>query len=129
MDEQVYNSSLYVIEEIARTQKAAEYLKEGELKKFGKLMFETHEGLSNLYHVSSKELDFLVEQAKKNDDVIGSRLMGAGFGGCTINIIKEDKVEKFIEKTLKAYKKEFNIEGESYQVGITDGVSQIYLGQ
>jgi galactokinase len=128
MDENVYDTAKYVIEEIQRTQKAAAYLKEGKVKKLGELMFLTHEGLRDLYHVSSDQLDFLVKQARKSDDVIGSRLMGAGFGGCTINIVKTDGVEKFIEKTLSAYKKEFGIEAAAYQVEITDGVSQIYLG-
>ena len=64
---------------------------------FGRLMFETHEGLSKLYEVSCAELDFLVEQAKKYPAVIGARLMGGGFGGCTINIVAEDGIANFIE--------------------------------
>jgi len=91
----------------------------------GKLMFATHEGLSKLYEVSCNELDFLVEQAKKNSSVIGARLMGGGFGGCTINIVANDAVESFISETLAAYKTQFGIEGEAYVVQTDDGVRRI----
>ena len=84
-------------------------------------MFETHEGLKNLYNVSCKELDYLVSCAGNNNDVIGSRLMGGGFGGCTINIIKNEAIDTFVSLTLSAYKNEFNIDAEVYAVDIVDG--------
>ncbi len=125
MGEEVYNRCLYVVQEIDRTQQAAKLLQQHDLKGLGKLMFATHEGLSKLYEVSCKELDFLVEQAKKNSSVIGSRLMGGGFGGCTINIVANDAVESFINETLAAYKIQFGIDGEAYVVQTDDGVRRI----
>jgi galactokinase len=121
MGEEVYMRCLYVVEEIARTQKAAQLLKENDIEAFGKLMFQTHKGLKNLYSVSCKELDFLVEKADENKDVIGARMMGGGFGGCTINIVKEDGIQKFLSETLADYKREFNIDAEVYEVNVVDG--------
>jgi galactokinase len=125
MKEKVYNRCKYVVEEIIRTQEAAKYLQENNLIEFGKLMFQTHEGLSKLYEVSCKELDFLVEQAKANNNVIGARMMGGGFGGCTINIIKKEGLKEFLSDTLSYYKKEFNIEAEIIEVEIGDGTHEV----
>lgn len=125
MGDEVYKRCLYVVEEIARTKKAAALLKENDLTGFGKLMFETHEGLKNLYQVSCKELDFLVDAAKDDDAVIGSRLMGGGFGGCTINIVKKEGLSAFLAKILGAYKKEFNIDAEMYDVKAVEGTHEI----
>lgn len=72
-------------------------------------MYQTHEGLRNLYEVSCPELDFLVDFSKNVDEVLGSRLMGGGFGGCTINLVHEDVADSFIQSVSEAYKKEFNI--------------------
>ncbi|HEY5391875.1 MAG TPA: galactokinase, partial [Hanamia sp.] len=80
MGDEVYRRCLFVVEEILRTKKAGHLLKEKDTIGFGKLMFQTHEGLKNLYEVSCAELNYLVDAAKKNTDVIGSRLMGGGFG-------------------------------------------------
>lgn len=128
MGEKVYERCLFVVEEILRTQKAGKLLKENNLTGFGKLMFQTHEGLKNLYEVSCKELDFLVNAAKENPDVIGARLMGGGFGGCTINIVKEEGVEAFLSKILPAYKNQFNIDAENYEVKVMDGTLEIGNG-
>ena len=117
----VYNRCAFVVGEILRTKKAAELLKSNDINGFGKLMFQTHDGLKDLYEVSCKELDFLVDAARENKDVIGSRLMGGGFGGCTINIVKEEGVLSFVEKVLKAYKEEFNIDAEDYKVKLVNG--------
>jgi len=112
---------LFVVEEILRTKKAAILLKEKDITGFGKLMFQTHEGLKNGYEVSCKELDFLVDAAKENEDVAGARLMGGGFGGSTINFIKKEGVGAFLSKVLADYKKQFNIEPEVYEVRVVDG--------
>lgn len=125
MSEKIYDRCKYVIEEIIRTQEAAKLLQQNNLIEFGKLMFATHEGLSKLYQVSCKELDFLVNLAKENKDVIGSRLMGAGFGGCTINIIKNEGVKEFLSHATAAYQKKFQIDTEIYEVGIGDGTREI----
>ena len=125
MEEKVYNCCLYVVEEIARAKKAAELLPQGDLPSFGKLMFATHAGLSNLYEVSCKELDYLVDLAKINKDIIGARLMGGGFGGCTINIVKDEGVQHFIDTASLLYKQQFNIELEAYITETGDGTYQI----
>jgi galactokinase len=121
MGEEVFIRCQYVVSEILRTQEAALLLQENDLAGFGKLMFKTHEGLSKLYNVSCKELDFLAEQAKLNPAVLGARMMGGGFGGCTINIVKEEAVNDFIEETNIAYQKEFQISHDAYVVDIGDG--------
>ena len=125
MNDKVYNCCLYVVEEIARTKKAAELLQQDDLIAFGNLMYATHQGLSKLYEVSCDELDFLVDLASKTSDVIGARLMGGGFGGCTINIIKESGIEKFIDNATAAYKHQFNITLEAYITETGDGTFKI----
>lgn len=127
MKPEVYDCCKYVIEEILRTKKAAEFLQQNNLAAFGKLMYTTHEGLSKLYHVSCDELDFLVEQTIDNDAVIGSRMMGGGFGGCTINIIASDAVDAFIAKTSKAYLQKYNVELEAYVTETGDGTKEIFI--
>ena len=125
MGDATYRRCLFVVEEILRTRRAAAFLKENNIAGLGALMFQTHEGLKELYEVSCKELDFLVSAAKENKDVIGARLMGGGFGGCTINIVKQEGVESFLVKILSAYKKEFCINAESYQVKIVEGTHAV----
>jgi galactokinase len=125
MSTEVYNCCMYVVQEIFRTKKAAILLEQNDLIEFGKLMYQTHDGLSKLYKVSCVELDFLVEQAKQTPAVLGSRLMGGGFGGCTINIIHENAVNSFIEKATEQYKGQFSIELEAYIMETSDGVYEI----
>ena len=125
MAPEVYNCCRYVIEEIGRTRKAAELLQLNDIAGFGKLMYATHEGLSKLYEVSCDELDFLVQQARKCPAVIGARLMGGGFGGCTINIVAEDGIANFIEDTSMEYQQQFNIIPEAYIVETADGTKAI----
>ncbi len=121
MGDIVYQRCLYVVEEILRTKKAAVLLKNNDLEGFGKLMFQTHYGLQHLYNVSCPELDFLVDFASKREEVIGARLMGGGFGGCTINIIKNSGKEDFLKEIELDYKNTFNIDAEMYEVKIMDG--------
>ena len=113
----------YVIEEIERVQNANRDLQKGNLKAFGKKMFETHHGLSKLYEVSCPELDFFVEIAKQFPEVIGARMMGGGFGGCTINIVHQEAVERFSSAIRESYKTNFNLEALIHPVKIEDGVS------
>jgi galactokinase len=127
MGEKVFDRCKYVVEEIIRTQRAAKLLQQDSLIEFGKLMFATHEGLSKLYEVSCKELDFLVNLARENKNVIGSRLMGGGFGGCTINIIKNEGIKEFLSEATMAYQKKFQIDTEIYEVGIEDGTREITI--
>jgi galactokinase len=125
MGEEIYMRCLYVVEEINRTQQAAKLLQQNNLEEFGKLMFATHEGLSKLYQVSCNELDFLVDLAKENKGVIGARLMGGGFGGCTINIIKEEAAQDFLSSTTVAYEKKFHVHPEVFKVNIVNGTHDI----
>lgn len=123
----VYNCCRFVVEEIGRTQKASELLQQHDIAGFGKLMFETHEGLSKLYEVSCAELDFLVAQARKFPTVIGARLMGGGFGGCTINIVAEAGIANFIEDTSMEYQQQFDIIPDAYIVEIADGTNEMVI--
>lgn len=124
LGEVVFKRCLFVTQEIDRTQRAAVHLEKNELEAFGKLMYQTHEGLSKLYEVSCDELDFLVEQARKHSSIIGSRVMGGGFGGCTINLIHKKDWAQVVKEITDAYKKEFDIDAEVYEVATADGTHE-----
>lgn len=116
-----YQKALYVIQEIERTQKAAEAIKENDLEKLGALIYGSHNGLQHQYKVSCEELDFLVDQAKKNKHVLGARMMGGGFGGCTINLIAKSESKAFAASAATAYKNKFDKECSVYFVALSDG--------
>jgi galactokinase len=122
----VYNRCKYVIEEIERTQAAAKDLQEGQLAAFGQKMFATHDGLSLLYEVSCPELDFLVKEVKDNPNVIGARMMGGGFGGCTINLIKKEATASVVQKLVASYHKTFQKNLLTYEVNIDDGARILF---
>src|SRR5690606_28491398 len=88
----IYQRCRFVVDEIRRVTEACQALLADDFNLLGQLMYETHKGLSQYYEVSCIELDFLVDHVKKNPAVLGSRMMGGGFGGCTINLIKKDQV-------------------------------------
>jgi galactokinase len=121
----IYDRSSFVVAEINRVHAACKNLQEGNIKALGEKMFETHFGLSKLYEVSCKELDFLVDAVVDNDAVIGARMMGGGFGGCTINIVAENAVEIFIGKISIIYEKEMGKKLTAYIVNTADGTSLI----
>lgn len=123
MDDVVYNRCSYVVDEKVRVLDTVEALNNNDLARMGKNMYKTHEGLSKLYEVSCPELDFLVEFSKGYNEVIGSRVMGGGFGGCTINIIHEDAVEKFTKEAEKAYFEKFNIKLTAFEANPSEGTS------
>ncbi len=125
LSENIYRRCKYVIEEKTRVLDAVEELKKNKLKNFGKLMYATHIGLSNEYEVSCAELDFLVEYSKDFDAVIGARMMGGGFGGCSINIIHEDAISDFVEKVSKTYFEKFNIKLDTIEAFPRGGTSII----
>lgn len=111
-DSAVYHKCKYVVEENRRLLAACDDLEKGDIRSFGKRMFQTHEGLSTLYEVSCTELDFLVDIVKTNPSVLGARMMGGGFGGCTINLIAENSLEKVVQTVSDQYKERFgNIPG------------------
>jgi galactokinase len=117
----VYQRCKYVVEEIARVQLAVKDLQNGDMHSFGKKMFETHEGLSKLYEVSCPELDFLVNAVSHNENVLGARMMGGGFGGCTINIIKKTAVEEITKALTARYTKVMQKELSHYITSIEEG--------
>lgn len=122
-----YEKCSYVIEENSRLIEVCNHLNNKNLKSVGELMYETHEGLKNKYKVSCSELDFLVDFTKQHNEILGSRMMGGGFGGCTINLIKKDFKDNFIKLISKAYKEKFNIEAEFYDINIVDGTRIIEI--
>lgn len=117
----IYRRCAYVVKENQRLKEAGDCLGNGKLERLGELLFETHEGLSKEYEVSCPELDFLVDFAKNYEGVLGARLMGGGFGGCTINLIHQDIKKKFSKAITKAYYKETGIDTTIYEVEIADG--------
>lgn len=121
----VYQRSKYVVEEIKRVQLAVQDLAKGDMQAFGKKMFETHEGLSKLYEVSCPELDFLVESVAHNENVLGARMMGGGFGGCTINIIKKTAVEEITKVLTARYTQVMHKELSHYITSIEDGTQLV----
>ena len=121
----VYKRCVFVVKENLRVEEAFSALAKDDIKALGALMYQSHEGLRDDYDVSCKELDLLFDLAKKSDDVIGSRMMGGGFGGCTINIVKKEKVKSFSEGIKKEYSKITGLEPEIYSVKITDGTGFI----
>jgi len=98
----------HVVSEIARTLQATEYLKRNDLENFGRCMNESHDTLRDDYEVSSAELDWLVYWSRAQTGVLGARLTGAGFGGCTITLIENDKVENFIARLPSEYSAAMN---------------------
>jgi len=123
MNDKVFRRSLYAVKEIKRVIQACEALDKGDIATLGKLMFETHDGLSKDYEVSCAELDYLVDLAKAEEVVIGSRLMGGGFGGCTITLVKKGSEEVIKEKFTKLYLEKFNIDLKIYDVKVSNGTS------
>lgn len=107
LSEKQYSRVLYVLQENKRVLAAANLLKSGELQAFGTLMYQSHYGLRDLYEVSCRELDFLVKFSEEKDYIYGSRMMGGGFGGCTINLIEEAHIAEFTKEVSIAYQKEF----------------------
>lgn len=123
MSHDVFRRSLFVVKEINRVIQACEALDNGQIELLGELMFATHEGLSKDYEVSCEELDLLVDLAKEEPAIVGSRLMGGGFGGCTINLIKKGHEAAIKEKFSKLYFDAFGIELKIYEVKVSNGTS------
>lgn len=121
----IYNRCRYVVEENLRLQEGCRDLLAGDITAFGKKMLETHHGLSELYEVSCPELDCLVEAVEGKPGVAGARMMGGGFGGCTINIVAADTVDTIIERTAEIYTKQTGLKLKAYNVEIADGTAKI----
>lgn len=113
--------SRFVVQEIERLQNACDDLKRGDIKSLGTKMFATHDGLSQMYNVSCDELDYLINFVRNNDAVIGARMMGGGFGGCTINLVKEEAVPGLIKDISAQYEIYSGRKLNSYVVTIDEG--------
>lgn len=124
-DEIVYRRCKFVVEENIRLQEACEELEEGNIHALGAKMFQTHSGLSHEYEVSCPELDVLVALAGQSKAVLGARMMGGGFGGCTLNIVAEEAVDAFMEQAAESYRHATGLDLSAYIVETADGTSLI----
>lgn len=121
MTETIFKRCSFVIRENNRVLEGSALLLKKDLKAFGQLVYESHEGLSADYEVSCEESDWLVSAARKFEGVLGSRQMGGGFGGCTINIVKQESVNTFLDAVRPAYHKKFGKKPEAYITQIEEG--------
>ena len=124
-DETERRRARHVITENNRTLSAIESLNKGDIASFGHLMNESHDSLRDDYEVTGIELDTLVEEARKIEGTIGSRMTGAGFGGCTVSIVREDKVESFIREVGSGYHERTGLKADFYVAEIGDGSKEI----
>ncbi|MFT4524947.1 MAG: galactokinase [Bacteroidia bacterium] len=120
-----FNRCQFVIEEQQRVLEAKSTLETCDINLLGELLFASHEGLKNLYEVSCSELDFLVDQASANEQVLGARMMGGGFGGCTINLIQSDQVEAFISRLSEQFEFKFGRKPTAIEVALCDGTGLV----
>lgn len=118
-----YKRSLFIVQENQRVLAAVEALKSNDIKELGKLIYDCHEGLRHQYDISCPELDFLVDYSKEKEFVIGSRVMGGGFGGCTLNLVHKDHMDSYIEETSQAYNKAFGINLGAFCVNLSNGTT------
>lgn len=127
LDPVIYRRCAYVVEENLRVEKSCKALEQADFESFGKFMYASHDGLKNDYEVSCTELDTLVDLAKGTEGVLGSRMMGGGFGGCTINLVKKSSMGQF-EKTIREnYKTPEGESPEIIKVTIDDGTRQVVI--
>ncbi len=122
----VYKRSAFIVNEIQRLQDACVDLQQNNIVALGQKMFATHYGLQNDYAVSCVELDFLIEAVKNNPAIIGARMMGGGFGGCTINIVQKNDVQNFIENISITYEKAKHLPLTAYVVATDDGARRMW---
>jgi galactokinase len=115
----------FIVQEIERLKTGCEDLQKGDIHSLGKKMFATHDGLSTMYEVSCKELDFLVDFVRNRPEVIGARMMGGGFGGCTINLIKESAIEELLAEIIPAYESTMGLQLDYYIASIENGTEII----
>lgn len=117
----IYKRCMFILEENERLLQGCNMLKDNDIEGFGRLMYASHAGLSAMYEVSCKELDFLVDFTKDKAFVAGARMMGGGFGGCTINLVRVDKKEELTRTISEAYNENFGVKLQSYDIAITEG--------
>ena len=125
LSEADYQKVLFVIQENKRVLETARAIKNNDTESLGSLLYASHSGLQHQYKVSCEELDSLVELSKQNPNVIGARMMGGGFGGCTINLIKKTVIDEFSADIQKQYKNKFNRDCSIYNVHLSQGTHSI----
>lgn len=125
LGEIIYARCKFIQEEIARVQIASTLLTAGNITAFGQKMYETHDGLQHMYAVSCPELDFLVDHTKANPNVVGARMMGGGFGGCTINLVRSVDLDAFEADIKNVYALQYGIDMACYRVSVTEGTEEI----
>jgi len=125
VDPLIFKRCKYVVQENERLHAACDFLKQGNIKALGEKMYQTHHGLQYDYEVSCPELDFLVGYVKNIPEVAGARMIGGGFGGCTLNLVKEESIEKLVSAISEAYSKTMNIPLSTYYVHVENGTSGI----
>ena len=123
MDDEVFDRAQFVIQENERVINSVKKIEELKFQEFGMLMYESHYGLKELYEVSCEQLDFMVDISKNYDYVLGSRMMGGGFGGCTINLIHSDFIDSYIDLVSKQYYNRFSIHLSPIVTEISDGIT------
>ncbi|HEY0092078.1 MAG TPA: galactokinase [Flavobacterium sp.] len=124
LGETIFRRCHFVVREIQRVLDAVNALEAEDFKELGRLMYETHDGLSKEYEVSCEELDFLINAARDEDAIIGARMMGGGFGGCSINLVETDRQDEVIARISDSYQRAYDIEPKIYKVSISEGTSQ-----
>jgi galactokinase len=125
-DETIRRRARHVITENDRTLRAISALNAGDIEAFGQLMNQSHDSLRDDYEVTGKELDTLVEEARKIKGTLGSRMTGAGFGGCTVSIVREADVETFVRDVGKKYEERTGLKADFYVAEVGDGSKQLY---
>jgi len=121
----VLNRCEYILEENERVQQFGTMLSKNEPVSIGEILYQGHEGMKNKYEITCKELDFLVDYTKSFPDVLGARMMGGGFGGCTLNIVKVDFVDEFVNSISTSYNHQWGLNLTPISVEISDGVGLI----
>jgi len=122
LGETLYKRASYILDENQRVINSVEFLENRKHKEFGQLMYESHFGLKNYYEVSCKELDFLVEYSMNYEQILGSRMMGGGFGGCTLSLIKESLIDKYIREIKQEYFSKFKRKLNPIIANLNEGI-------
>lgn len=125
VSEEDYQKALFVIQENERVIKASEAIAANDFSTLGKLLHASHNGLQNQYKVSCEELDFLIDVTKNNPHVLGARMMGGGFGGCTVNLVKKEAITAFKEAVTQLYQAKYDKTPSFYSVELSEGVAVV----
>jgi galactokinase len=125
MPEQVYHRCRYVLEENERLHQAVDALNQSDMPTLGSLMLQTHSGLRDSYEVSCREIDYLVELAESHPGVAGARLMGGGFGGCTLNLVQKQAKADFLKHAKRQYYRAFSADAKHYELEVVDGTDVV----